>query len=53
MEIKETILKYDINKYNFQEIVGQLYVRELNKIHNDSEEELFLCAVEISKGVIL
>ena len=39
MEIKETILKYDINKYNFQEIVGQLYASKLNKLHNDSEEE--------------
>ena len=38
MKIKETILKYDTNKYNFQEIVGQLYVSKLNLIHNDSED---------------
>ncbi|PCI27556.1 hypothetical protein COB55_05600 [Candidatus Wolfebacteria bacterium] len=39
MKIKETILKYDTNKYDFQKIVGQLYLSELNKVHNDSDED--------------
>ena len=38
MKIKETILEYDINKYNFQEVVSKLYVSKLHMIHNDSED---------------
>lgn len=39
MKIKETILKYDTNKYNFQEVVSKIYKSELDQIHNDSDKE--------------
>jgi ectoine hydroxylase-related dioxygenase (phytanoyl-CoA dioxygenase family) len=39
MKIKETILNYDINKYDFKKIVSQLYISDLHKIHNGSDDD--------------